>query len=438
MKKVLLGTSAIALVGAAAAPASAAEWNMRVGGYMEQVVGYASADVEGFQGADYGGVDSKQDAEIFFLPSITMDNGIKIGVNIQLEGNTSGDTIDESFMSVEGSFGRVLLGSENSAGYIMSYGAPDVSLLGAASGDLPNVAPISGSASNDNDGSGGTTVRTTTRHPVLDSNGAVMPAEFVEITTTTNAPGEVVGTGHDIYRGTLGSTFLENGRNNDAHRITYFTPRMAGFQVGVSYARDGSDDSNAQQNLNGNTLHNIFDVGANYVNSLGGVDVRVSGRWGTASNDAPGGDNPTVWLGGANVGFGGFTVGGAFGEQSDAGTMDGKVFSAGASYKTGPWGFSFTYINGENVDNENPAVRTVNLGTTAAPRNVTLGNEETLTQYVVGANYTMAKGVNLGVFGAYFEFDEDAGDPGDPTSANFLTGDDVDGFVIGTGIRVGF
>ena len=124
MKKVLLGTSALALAGAFASPAASAEWTVRVGGYMEQYVAFATSDAN-FSG-DYDGIDSKQDTEIFFAPSITLDNGIKFGANVQLEANTNSDQIDESFMFIKGSFGEILLGSENSAGYKMTYAAPDV------------------------------------------------------------------------------------------------------------------------------------------------------------------------------------------------------------------------------------------------------------------------------------------------------------------------
>ncbi|MEM6621153.1 MAG: porin, partial [Pseudomonadota bacterium] len=86
MKKILLGSSAMALAAAAATPASAAEWDVRVGGYMVQHVVYGSSDTPA--GVDFDGVDVQSDTEIFFLPSITLDNGIKIGANIQLEGNT--------------------------------------------------------------------------------------------------------------------------------------------------------------------------------------------------------------------------------------------------------------------------------------------------------------------------------------------------------------
>ncbi len=116
MKKVLLGTSALALAGAFAFPAASAEWNVRVGGFMTQAVAFGSADAN-FSG-DYDGIDVLSNTEIFFLPSITLDNGLKFGANVQLEGNTNGsDLIDESYMFIKGSFGEILLGSENSAGY---------------------------------------------------------------------------------------------------------------------------------------------------------------------------------------------------------------------------------------------------------------------------------------------------------------------------------
>ncbi|MEM7238995.1 MAG: porin [Pseudomonadota bacterium] len=377
MKKALLGTSAVALATAFTTQANAAEFEVRVGGYMEQFVAYADSDVDNDPGdSNYAGVDSKQDAEIHFKPSITLDNGIKIGADVQLEANTSGDQIDESFMFIKGSFGEVLLGSENSAGYKMSYAAPDVTFLNVNSGSTTAFVPFSGTAAG-------------------------------------------LSTGADIFRGTLGTTFLENGRNNDAQRLTYFTPRFAGFQLGVSYARDPNEDSNAQVDIDGTALSNIVDVGANYVNSFGDLDVAVSGRYGIAFGSDNPGDEPVIYGGGINIGYAGFTVGGSFAEQNDAGLQDGRAFDAGVSYETGPWGISFTYFDGENVDNE------------SLTNGAAFGNDEELQQYLLGVSYALAKGVKLNAFGAYVDFQEDTGDAGGG-------GDDVDGFIVGTGIKISF
>jgi outer membrane protein OmpU len=257
-----------------------------------------------------------------------------------------------------------------------------------------------------------------------------------------------LATGDDIFRGTLGATFIENGRNNDAQRFTYFTPRFAGFQFGVSYARDPDQDDQLQQNLDvqNTELNNIFDVGANYVNSFGAFDIAVSGRYGLATNDVDSDDlfpdddddffeddafdeNPQIWSAGLNLGYAGFTVGGSFAEQNNSVADDGTGWDAGIAYETGPWGISFTYFDGENVDDEN----------------FFLGADEELKQYLLGVNYTMAKGVALNAFGAYADFDEDIGDTadtdGDGIGDTFGVnpgGDDVDGWVVGTGIKISF
>jgi outer membrane protein OmpU len=410
MKKILLGTSAVALAGAFANSAHAVDWEVKVGGYMEQYAAWSSPEVDGIDSDDYAGIDNKADSEIHFQPSITLDNGLKIGADVQLEGNTDGaDQIDESFLFLDGSFGRVLLGSENSAGYLMHYGAPDVTFLNVNSGSLTKFVPYSGTATG-----------------IVD--GGPLAGDL-----------ETLNTGDDIFRGTLGATSLENGRNNDAQRFTYFTPRFAGFQVGVSYARDPRQDDMSQLNLDvqDTLLNNIFDVGANYVNSFGAFDIALSGRYGIATNnediidgitdedeDIELGDNPQVWAAGLNFGFAGFTVGGSFGEQNGTFTSDGQGWDAGVSYETGPWGISFTYFKGKNDDDE--------FYTGDAIPN---GAREELTQYLLGVNYDLAKGVALNAYGAYAQFDEDLGDPDDLVNVD---GDDVDGWVVGTGIKISF
>ncbi len=370
MKKVLLSTTAIALAGAMAAPASAAEWTVRVGGFMEQYVAYADSDAN-FSG-DFDGIDSKQDGEIWFLPSITLDNGIKIGANVQLEALTNSDQIDESFMFIKGSFGEILLGSENSAGYKMTYAAPDVTFINLNSGSTTMFIPWSG-------------------------NGA----------------------GDDLFRRTLNTTFLENMGNNDAQRFTYFSPRFSGFQLGLSYARDGRQDDNTQVDTD-LELHDIFDVGANYVNTFGDFNMAVSGRWGIADNNTSA--DPQVWSVGLNLGMAGVTVGGSYAEQTGASVarVNGTAWDAGISYETGPWGFSFTYFHGENQGNPDSC----GVACTVAE----VGDEE-VDQYLLGISYDLAKGVNLGGYAVYVDFDDASGGTADHS---------VDGFIIGTGVKIKF
>ena len=384
MKKVLMGTSALALVGAMSTPADAVEWDVSFGGFMTQNVGFASTDADNIAGEDVDGFDVHSNTEIIFTPSITLDNGIQFGVNVQLEGNTSGDQIDESYMFIDGSFGEVLIGGENSAGYKMTYAAPNVTTMPINSGSASAFIPFSG---------------------------------------VGGGPGGVGG----LFRNAMGSSFIETegGINNDSQRITYFSPRFAGFQVGASYARDGDGggDGFGQPNLNGG-ISDFFDVGANYVNSFGGFDVAVSGRYGIADNDAPGADDPESMAFGANVGFAGITVGYAFAENNNHVTRpDSQGHNAGISYETGPWGVSATYYRGEGLDNDVAGPG----GTGLVP-----GADETYEAINIGGSYALAKGVTTSVFGVYVDADEDFSDTG------ARGGDDIDGFVIGAGIGLSF
>ena len=278
---------------------------------------------------------------------------MKFGVDIQLEGNTSGDTIDESFIFIKGSFGQILIGSENSAGYKMSYGAPDSTWIGVNSGSTSQFMPWA---------TGFRTIRET--------------------------------------------SFLEVDGNNDAQRLTYFTPRFSGFQLGASYARD-ANQGGGQADLD-TELGNIFDVGANYVNTLGGVDVALAGRYGTA--DAAAGDDPTVYAIGLNLGFAGFTVGGSYaGQDGGQAVNEGNFWDVGASYTTGPWAASLTYSQSDGDD----------------------GTEN--MRIIGGASYKLGPGVKAGAYAGYAENDRVG-----RNAAGDITTPSGEGFYVGTGVKLNF
>ncbi len=376
MKNTLLCTTALALTGLAgaanAAEVSAGAVNMGFSGYYTTNIAITSVDTgTGLALADFDGLDVQTNAEIFFKPSITLDNGIKIGVDIQLEAgsNTNGDQIDEAYMTVSGDFGKFIIGSENSAGYKMTVAAPDHSLIFAQSSSLTAFVPYSSAVS-----------------------------------------------GADLFRGTLGSTYIENARNNDAARISYFSPRFAGLQLGASYARDAGQ-TNGPVN-NNTTLTDIVDIAANYGGSFGGMDVDASARWGTASAPA-GGVDPEVWGFGLNLGFGGFTIGGSFAEQDGTAAQDGHSFDVGIGYSDGPMSYSLTFFSGENIDNENVA-----LGGAA---------KEELETIVLAVKYTVNSNFKVGAFIANTDFTETFDNAGTALGA-----ENVEGTVLGVGASFSF
>ena len=358
----------------------AANWDVRVGGYYNAMVAYAETDLPSGSDEDFDGVDVSTNAEIFFLPSITLDNGIKIGANIQLETDNSPDPVDrndhldESYVFIRGSFGEVLVGNQESAAYKMHYAAPNAAIISFNSPSTPDYIAWTG------------------------SGGA-------------NAD--------DVFRGTLGSTFLEVGStNSETPRITYFTPRFSGFQIGVSYARDEAvenrDKADCDSSGGGSFssgLCNIFDIGANYATTFGdGVKLDASARYSQASREDS--DDPEIWAVGINLGFGDTIIGGSYADSSDnkREDTDGESYDIGVQYATGPWTFSLTYFHGENEDTS---------GSTS---------EEDVDFYRLGADYELAKGIDLKLLGGYQEYENDDG----------VGVNEIEGFVIGTGIGLSF
>lgn len=302
MKKVLLGTTAIVAAGmiASAPSAYAADpIKVSVGGYMEQWFGYTSQDDNGTN--DYSGFDNKSDSEIWFQGSTKLDNGIEVGINVQLEANSnSGDQIDESYLILKGNFGEINLGSENSALYKMNVGPSDygITINSGDQGDwVTKPSTISGS----------------------------------------------------FFRSPFGSTNVEPNRTNDSEKLTYYTPRIEGFQLGVSYIPDNGQDSNAQPDRDASSaVTDGFAVAANFIRDFSGVKVGVSGGYGAFTNTTGTANEPNAWAAGLTLGFGGFEVGAAYADSENTTAGDEESgFNIGAGYSSGPWGVSLGYFHGE-------------------------------------------------------------------------------------------
>lgn len=314
LKKHLLSTSAIALGVAAAAPAAAQEWDVSFGGFMSQHVAYADLSGSALTaGGDYDGVDIHSNSEIIFTPSITLDNGLTFGVNVQLEGEQTGSDIDESYMQISSdTLGQILIGSENSAGYKSMVGAPGVTSMFINSPSISTFIPFS----------------------------AAYPGGFRQAGL---------------------SSFTEVAGNNDVSRLTYFTPSFNGLTLGVSYAPTGAVNVGNSFNVNKDTiLSDIFDIGVNYSQTFGTTSVTLSARYGTG--DAPAGPNsdPDTWGLGFQVGFADFTVGGSYAENDNGvvgGAGDSEGYSFGVTYDiAGPWAVeALTYIGETDVGGGNSA-----------------------------------------------------------------------------------
>jgi hypothetical protein len=173
MRKLLLGTTALAA--AATLSANAALADVSISGYYEWKYTSTSSDITANDGTTFS-----EDSEIKFSFSIKTDSGFTVDMVVEMESDAAG--IDESYMSIAGGFGKVVLGQNDGVGD--SYG---VSME-----DLPKEEIYAG---------------------VGDDNDMVI----------VNA---------DI-----------DGLSGDANKISYHLPEMGGLTAGVSFMNSGEAGS---------------------------------------------------------------------------------------------------------------------------------------------------------------------------------------------------
>ena len=319
MGKFLIATSALAFAGAmAVGPASAADkLSVGVGGYMEQWVGFADRS-DSADDAVEGGVNQWSDSEIHFKGKLEADNGLSFSVKVELEGNTpgkgkdpNGDIIDESQLTIGGSFGRLELGSEDHPVSLMHYGNQDVGV--GYCGDV-SWTGVTGCSRDDSLGLG------------------------------TN--GHIVG--------------------GDEQKIAYYTPRMSGVQLGMAYIPDHTaEDANAS----GGNDRDGYAVSLNLQHAVGDASVWASAGHYQVSTAA--GDDQTFSNFGLRVGFGsiGFNVAWAQHDDGDEATMAGDydLASAGVIYSDGPMAMSLTHMMGDADDGTDASATMLSMSYSLAP-----------------------------------------------------------------------
>jgi hypothetical protein len=384
MKKTLLGTTAMVAAGVVAGQAAADGVELGLGGYYTAAAGANVSeeyyDSYGYDDPRFGAF--RQDVEVFFRGNTTLDNGLTVGATIQLEGQQSGDQIDEVWAYFRGGFGEVRFGDDDDAVEQLSYGIPTAT----------NVFGVDS--------------------PFFSFSNA--------------------------WFGTTGS-FLGYGTNttyrqlsSDATKIIYFSPTFGGFTFAVSYAPDrrgedcyfgfstcggSSAPGGTSYSFNGGQVSEVWSAAMNFEHEFNGFSMvaGVGGAYGEVERPGAGNEDD-IWTVRSHLhfGFGNWYIGGAiahtdnqFAEPGgDAGTV--TTYGLGVTYNWDAWTVGFAWSHG---DYGNGAVST--------------GNDATLDVFRLEGRYDLGPGISLDGSMGYDSWDVDAAD-------------DYEAWSIMTGFYIGF
>ncbi len=161
--------------------------------------------------------------------------------------------------------------------------------------------------------------------------------------------------------------------DGDAEKISYFTPRVSGLQVGFSYTpntrEQDTDDSGKMADAVG-SYHNGIAVGVNYTSKFDMASIAVAG--GYVSVEAPTGEDekdPVLWVAAIRVDAGPVRVAAGYKNITEGSLRpQGRIYDLGARYSMGPNRWSLTYSHGkEKESNDSSQVGMLGFARTLGP-----------------------------------------------------------------------
>jgi hypothetical protein len=407
MKKILLTTTAMGLF--AAGSAFAAGPVVTLGGSADFQVGNGSQETL-FKNQLSGGaptfysreLHTRTDTKLHIKADGKADNGLGYGAYIELNADTSKDdaaatdtAARKTYVYVETGFGRVEAGATGDAGDALRVDASTFArATGGIGGDFYKYVDLS------NNATGG---------PATDFY--ILPG----LPTAVGLPGEVAG-------GVGTGDFHED--RAFANKVSYYSPRIEGAQIGLSYTPDQSEKGTATgfsgKNIGATPgkFDNVVNAGLNYQGQFNdiGIAASLTGEWGNAKTNvvtATQYDDLEAYAAGLNFSYAGFTVGGSYGDapeigQSKAFGAEAKYWTLGAAYEFGPFATSLTYMD-STVKNE--------LATTTP--------DAEFTNLSLGADYQLAPGLVPYIEVSFFDTDDNVASTADNNGTVLIVGTEL-------------
>ncbi len=385
MNKLLLGSAAIAGLLLASAPAQA-QMELTIGGHTKNYVGWLDQDtVAGVGLAEERSFDMQRETELHFNGESTLDNGLTFGFQVEIEADVNDDanTIEESYIYLSGTWGRVNAGSENGAAYLLQVSAP------SADSNIDGIRQYI--------------------NPVI--YGAVSPVTAA-VAASWAAGVPASGTDADGFD-------YDNDLTGQSEKLTYLSPNFNGFQVGASYTFDTADAGSAGPVGTGFNTDDIsavagdaWEVAGRYEGVMSNFGYALGAGYTVIDIEAPavGTDDIEEWNVGLDVDAGPFGIGVVYtaGDNGAAAGEDVDTWVVGVDYTTGPFKFGASYLN------QDDELGTSGVGTTDLETD----------RYTGGVIYTAGPGLSFRGSVSHIEHD--------------ITGGDADATSVLGGVQINF
>ncbi|MBL4590109.1 MAG: porin [Alphaproteobacteria bacterium] len=306
MKKLLLSSVAVLGLTAVATSASANGLSLDLGGHLKAYGVISSQDEAA--GVEARGLDMLQETELHFGGETTLDNGLTVGVHVEAE--TDGNdafAVDESYAYFAGSWGRVNVGNEDGAAYLLQVAAPSAD--SNVDGIRQFVQPVNG------------------LFPVTITS----PLDYANDGAADNT--------------------------GDANKLTYLSPIMNGFQAGLTYTPDIQDGFRDLDGVSiddrNDTLGTQYEVAARYEGMFNNVGFIFGAGYTMAELETDTGANADdfdEWNVGLDLDLGAFGLGVVYTENNNGQDNgdDNETLVVGADYTTGPFKLGVSYLTNDN------------------------------------------------------------------------------------------
>ena len=328
MKKLLLASAAVVGMAAVSSPALAGDGvSLDLGGHFKGYVVYHDQD-ETSTTSEERSFDMLRETEVHFSGETTLDNGLTVGAHIEADTD-SGDSfdVDESYAYFSGSWGRINLGDEDGAAYLLQVAAP------SADSNIDGIRQF------------------------------VNPVDYSITAMSASTTAAIIAAEGLDY---------DNDLTDNAEKITYLSPVMSGFQLGVSYTFDIRDTGATGYPLGFAGYHGagvaLGGVDTDDVDDVYGEGYEVAGRYEgqfdevgftagagythvNLESDAGNGlDDATEWNVGLDLDWAAFGLGVIYTENNNGtDTFDqNETWVVGLDYTTGAYKLGASWLNNEN------------------------------------------------------------------------------------------